>query len=46
METSQNHYPEILTCYLEGADLQAVDAEHLGELQAETQNTPAQEHSE
>lgn len=45
METSQNHYSEILPCYLEGGDMQPF-AEQLGESQAETENTPTPSNSQ
>lgn len=46
METSQNHYSEILPCYLEGGDMQPFEAEQLGESQAETENTPTPSNSQ
>ena len=47
MEKSRTDDREILPCYLlEGGDMQAFEAEQLGESQAETENTSAQENSE
>lgn len=46
MEKLRTDDHEILPCYLEVGDMQPAEAEQLGESQAETENTQAQEHSE